>query len=177
MKKGIVIGIIIGLLFGSASVYAVTNYIYKADEVSYTSNSSEWNVSDVKSAIDDLYNRTTTMMPIPTATKSITSNGSNIDVKNYAKVNVNVPIGGNSAVLVSSESQTGKQVWLHDYNATIGQVYVGYGPMYGGQVGCGGSQVLLNYNNGSMAVTIVKATDTHVYCGGYWVNGWLYKIS
>ena len=30
-------------------------------------------------------------MPIPTATKSITSNGNNIDVKDYAKVNVNVP--------------------------------------------------------------------------------------
>jgi len=38
------------------------------------------------------YIKTSNLMVIPTATKSITANGNNQDVLNYAKVNVNVPI-------------------------------------------------------------------------------------
>lgn len=44
------------------------------------------------------------LMAVPTATKNITANGNNIDVKNYAKVNVNVvtPIGVLSAQLIGN---------------------------------------------------------------------------
>ena len=89
MKK-FILGIIVGGFIFGTSTFALSNYLYKADEVSYTPSDINWNVDSVDKAIDDLYTRTTTMMPIPTATKTITSNGSNIDVLNYAKVNVNI---------------------------------------------------------------------------------------
>ena len=51
-----------------------------------------WNVGDVKGAIDELYNKASNMIPKPTQTKTITSNGT-FDVLNYEKVNVNIPQG------------------------------------------------------------------------------------
>ncbi len=79
-----------GIIIGGSSVYAVSNYIYSSDEVSYTPSDQTWNVSSVSKALDDLREKAKNYIPIPTATKSITSNGSNIDVLNYSKVNVNV---------------------------------------------------------------------------------------
>ena len=92
--KKYILAILIGLVIGGITVYGTSNYLYSSDEVSYTPGDNSWNVNSVDKALDDLYTKTTTMMPIPTQTKSITSNGNNIDVKNYAKVNVNVPSGG-----------------------------------------------------------------------------------
>ena len=66
------------------------NYLYKADEVSYTPKDTSWNVDSVDKAINDLYGKTDGVMKIPTETKDITKNGTDIDVTNYAKVNVDV---------------------------------------------------------------------------------------
>ena len=107
MKK-FILGIIIGGIIFGTSVYALTSYLYSANEVSYSPSDSDWNVDSVDKAIDDLYTRTTTMMPIPTATKTITSNGSNIDVKDYAKVNVNVAgISGTPSIISSTTGSAG----------------------------------------------------------------------
>ena len=55
MKKYIV-GIIIGILISSSAVCAA-NYLYKADEVSYTPSNTNWEVDNVDSAIKELYNK------------------------------------------------------------------------------------------------------------------------
>lgn len=55
MKK-FLLGIITGLLISSGVVLAA-NYIYKADEISYTPNNNEWNVDNVDDALKDLYNK------------------------------------------------------------------------------------------------------------------------
>lgn len=53
MKK-FILGIIIGLFISSGVVFAA-NYLYKADEVSYTPKDTSWNVDSVDKAINDLY--------------------------------------------------------------------------------------------------------------------------
>ncbi len=90
MKK-FVLGIIVGgLIFGS-SVFAITSYLYSSNEVSYTPEDTSWTVSNVEQALNDLRNKAKNYMPIPTETLNIIENGSNIDVINIAKVNVNIP--------------------------------------------------------------------------------------
>lgn len=64
------------------------------------------------------------LMAVPTATKNITANGNNIDVKNYAKVNVNVEnyISFNSVtVLVADNRVNTTYTFTADAN-TIGWV-------------------------------------------------------
>lgn len=57
MKK-MIFGIIIGIL--ATSVVGVTALvIYNANEIKYNPSDSNWNVDNVKSALDDLYNNTT----------------------------------------------------------------------------------------------------------------------
>ena len=57
MKK-IILGIIIGaIIFGSIGVLGA-NYLYKANEVSYTPEDSEFEVDNVEDAINDLYSLT-----------------------------------------------------------------------------------------------------------------------
>ena len=87
MKKYL-IGFIIGLLVFGISVYAVISYLYSSNEVSYTPSNSNWNEGNIKESLDNL--KTTSVLVKPSGTKSITSNGSNIDVSGYARVNVNV---------------------------------------------------------------------------------------
>ena len=87
MKKYLIWFIIGALVFGT-SVYAVISYLYSSNEVSYTPSDSSWSVGNVKEALDNL--KTTSLLVKPSGTKSITSNGSNIDVSGYASVNVNV---------------------------------------------------------------------------------------
>ncbi len=88
--KRFILGIIAGgIIFGS-SVYALSNYFYNANEITYMPDDQTWSVSSVSKALDDLRDKAKNYIPKPTETKSITSNGSNIDVTNYAKVNVNV---------------------------------------------------------------------------------------
>ena len=93
MKKVFIIGLLLGGIIFGTSVYAVTNYLYNSNEVSYIPSDNTWSVDSVDKALDDLRDKAKNYMPIPTETKSITSNGNNIDVKNYSKVNVNIPNG------------------------------------------------------------------------------------
>ena len=55
MKKYI-IGFILGLITCGTVAYA-SNYLYKADEVSYEPTDTNWNVNNVDSAIKELYNK------------------------------------------------------------------------------------------------------------------------
>ena len=117
MKKVFILGIIIGGIIFGTSVYALTSYLYSANEVSYSPSDNSWNVDNVESAIDDLYSKAKTYMPIPTATKSITSNGNNIDVKNYAKVNVNVNSSNALQYTVGQSGAINSFVLDHDTDA------------------------------------------------------------
>ncbi len=54
MKKSFILGIMVGGIIFGTSVYAISNYLYKADEVSYTPKDNTWNVSDVNEAINSL---------------------------------------------------------------------------------------------------------------------------
>ena len=53
MKKGILIGIIIGIVLTGTSVYAA--YKYQASEVGYTPSNSNFKVDSVEQAINELY--------------------------------------------------------------------------------------------------------------------------
>ena len=170
MKK-FILGIIVGLLISGTIVFAA-NYLYKADEVSYTPSNTNWEVDNVDSAINELYsmindansallslkntdiakavgangdtfssvinklgtitdqkNKSFTvngtsaitipagyyngqgtinvsgLVPTPSGTKTITSNGTNIDVSNFANVTVNVP-NTNSGTFTPSQHGT-----------------------------------------------------------------------
>ena len=87
MKKYL-IRFIIGALVFWTSIYAVISYLYFSNEVSYTPSNSNWNVGNVNEALDNL--KITSDLVKPSGTKSITSNGSKIDVSGYASVNVNL---------------------------------------------------------------------------------------
>ena len=53
MRKYIV-GLLVVILLSGTVVYAA-NYLYHANEVSYTSNNKNWDVDNVKDALDELY--------------------------------------------------------------------------------------------------------------------------
>ncbi|MBR1718086.1 MAG: hypothetical protein IJ715_02305, partial [Bacilli bacterium] len=55
MKKYIV-GLLVGILLSGTVVFAA-NYLYHANEVSYTSNNKNWDVDNVKDALDELYSK------------------------------------------------------------------------------------------------------------------------
>ena len=57
MKKYIV-GFLIGLFVCGIIGVSAANYLYQANEVSYTSKNKEWQVDNVESAINDLYEKT-----------------------------------------------------------------------------------------------------------------------
>ena len=48
--------VILVLMF-SCTVVSAANYLYHANEVSFTSNNKNWNVDNVKDALDDLYSK------------------------------------------------------------------------------------------------------------------------
>ena len=79
MKKSFILGIIVGGIIFGTSVYAVTNYLYKANEVSYTPGDSSWNVGNVKEAIDNLKSTSGTALTDLKNTniaKAVNANGS-----------------------------------------------------------------------------------------------------
>lgn len=51
--KSLIIGVFIGVLISSGVVYAVT--LIDSKDITYTPNDSNWKVSNVKSALDELY--------------------------------------------------------------------------------------------------------------------------
>lgn len=55
MKKTI-FGFVLGILVSGSVVFAA-NYLYQADEVSYTPDNNEWDVDNVDDALRDLYTR------------------------------------------------------------------------------------------------------------------------
>ena len=55
MRKYIV-GLLVVILLSGTVVYAA-NYLYHANEVSYTSNNKNWDVDNVKDALDELYSK------------------------------------------------------------------------------------------------------------------------
>ena len=55
MKKYL-LGLISGLLISGTIAYAA-NYLYQADEVSYTPSNTNWDVDNVDDAINELYNK------------------------------------------------------------------------------------------------------------------------
>ena len=80
MKKFILWIIIGGIIFGS-SVYAVTNYLYSSNEVSYTPSDSSWNVGNVKEALDNLKSTSGTALTDLKNTsiaKAVSANGSTL---------------------------------------------------------------------------------------------------
>ncbi len=86
MKK-FILGIILGGIIFGTGVYAISNYLYKADEVSYTPGDTTWNVSDVNSALNDLHDKAKNYIPKPSGNKQITisstGTSSPVDVTNY----------------------------------------------------------------------------------------------
>ncbi len=127
MKK-FIIGFLLGSILFGTGVLAVSNYLYNSYEVSYIPNDTTWHVESVDKALDDLHYKVKNYMPIPTATKTITSNGADIDVKEYAKVNVNV--SSDSPINNFLSKQTG--YWSRTPNAktvsltglTVGKKYI-----------------------------------------------------
>ena len=80
MKKYL-IGFIIGVLVFGTSVYAVTSYIYSSNEVSYTPGDSNWNVGNVKEALDNLKSTSGTALTDLKNTsiaKAVSANGSTL---------------------------------------------------------------------------------------------------
>ena len=91
LKKEVIISFIIGVILASSiAVYATMN----ASEVDYK------NGQKVSQALDDLYSK------IPSGSLDITSNGNNINVKQYEKVNVNVTVAGTKTLLWTNDSPT-----------------------------------------------------------------------
>ena len=52
--KRLILGIIIGGIFFGTSIFALSNYLYRSDEVSYTPSDTSWNVQNVEQALNDL---------------------------------------------------------------------------------------------------------------------------
>ena len=79
MKKYI-IGLVTGLLISGTVVYAA-NYLYSSNEVSYTPGDSNWNVGNVKEALDNLKSTSGTALTDLKNTsiaKAVSANGSTL---------------------------------------------------------------------------------------------------
>ena len=79
MKKYI-IGLVTGLLISGTVVYAA-NYLYSSNEVSYTPGDSNWNVGNVKEALDNLKSTSGTALTDLKNTsiaKAISANGNSL---------------------------------------------------------------------------------------------------
>lgn len=70
----LIIGIIIGILLATGSVFA---YSYFASDISYNKKTGTDTTISVETALNDLYSK------LPTGTIPITTKGSQIDVSNY----------------------------------------------------------------------------------------------
>lgn len=87
----LIIGLIIGIIIASGiTVYAAIN----ASDINYKNNKS------VADALNDLYTQ------VPKGTKDITSNGNNIDVKQYETVNVNATISAQQVATITTRGAT-----------------------------------------------------------------------
>lgn len=82
MKK-FLLGIIAGLLISSTVVFA-SNYLYHADEVSYDPQNTNWHVSNVDEAIEELYDK---VNDSKVELIGQYSGNQNIDVSSYKKDN------------------------------------------------------------------------------------------
>ena len=81
MKKSFILGIMVGGIIFGTSVFAISNYLYKANEVSYTPGDSSWNVGNVKEAIDNLKSTSGTALTDLKNTniaKAVSANGSSL---------------------------------------------------------------------------------------------------
>ena len=92
-------------------------------------------------------------------TKSITANGSSIDVKSYQYANVAVPIKTMSNV--SSTAFTGKKV-----SCKVGDIVVGGSPN-GDSSMVSGATVLRGYTLSGVYLFVLRATSTTVQAWGY----------
>ena len=88
LKKEVVIAFIVGIIFASSiAVYAST---INASNVDYK------NGKTVEYALNDLYGK------LPKGSTTITSNGENINIKQYESINVNVDVMGTKTLLWSN---------------------------------------------------------------------------
>ena len=100
------------------------------------------------------------LMAVPTATKNITANGNNIDVTNFAKVNVNVDVKTNVA-LGNRLAMGNHQVTIS--NATIGNLYListTYGLNVSGAILLSGAIQALVQGSTGFNVAIVLANSS-----------------
>ncbi len=122
MKKSFILGIIIGgIIFGS-SVFAISNYLYSSNEVSYTPSDTTWNVSDVKDALNDLHDKVKNYIPAPSGNKQITisstGTSSAVDVTNYATATCKTSGLYSSCSSCCSSCPSTAAVFLHQSYAT-----------------------------------------------------------
>ncbi len=84
LKKNIkIIMLIVLMVLISSGIGVFATYNYLASDIKYTDNKT------VEQALNDLYDKSANYV-LPSGSLDITTNGNNIDVKQYEKVNVNV---------------------------------------------------------------------------------------
>lgn len=108
MKK-FILGIIVGGIIFGTSVFALSNYLYKADEVSYNPKDNTWNVDNVKGAIDELYSinaSTLNSLKNTNIAKAVNANGDTFssviskldEIQNHGKMTKTISPGGVSSI-------------------------------------------------------------------------------
>ena len=121
-NKKIILGILIGILFSGVGVYAATTYL--ASDVTYTPSNKDWNVDNVKNALDDLYSKNDDTISFGTPIQS-SSQGPRIATRttsitlNKGKYIVSAIISGSSmnSSSASSSDTTTKFEILCDSNS------------------------------------------------------------
>ena len=113
--KRIIIGIIIGsVLTGGICGYAAYNYM--ASDITYIKDGTEMKVSE---ALNELYNESSNYIK-PKGTLNITSNGENIDVSQYERVNVTINMDGAKNLLwTNSTPNSSREAFDIELNSSI----------------------------------------------------------
>ena len=177
MKKGIIIGLIVGVVITSAAAVIASNLT--AGSVTYTPSDTSWKVNNVSSALNELYQK------VPTGSQSITANGT-YNIANKASVDVNVP---NTLQLVGTYQldSTHKGTYSTTFNMTS---YSNYQNLTQNNFyvvieeiapacGDGGSNVdswnsiIKSYNKTSGIFTLELPLARHSNCG-LWIYGSVY---
>ena len=112
-NKGFLKGYILGIvMFIGIAVYQA----YTAIEITYTPSDTSWNVSDVKSALDDLY--------IKANTYSVVGISNNINYGTVTALNT-ITKGGTTTLTITPNTNSSQTIYLSDFSCDNGYTYSG----------------------------------------------------
>ena len=127
MKKIILSFILGAIIFGTCS-FAFASYLYRAEDIEFKPTNSEWNVTNVNEAIDDLYNNKTPITYSGTLSSgSLNYNGyphslagnSILDIPSgYTKANVVFSGNSLSGTQVTTFSAYKNNNWINLYSTS-----------------------------------------------------------